>query len=322
MLEPVETSEDGIVVTGANGQIGCALLRELSGRTHTMVRALVRSDRAKKTIEALDLDPPPEIRIVDYTSPSDMKAALEGMHCVVHLVGIIKESPEARYVEAHEQTCHALALAASRAGLQRIIYLSILGSASQSDNECLSSKGRAESLLLDDRVATTVLRVPMVLGGDDPASASLRRQAQARSLRLVAGGRSLQQPIDVRDVVRAILAAQYAQPGKDLSLDAGGPECLSHRDLVLRAAKLWNNEPRIRSIPMGIARLAVRLMSFFMRRPPVTPAMFEILQHDDQTNPASFTKALDIELLPLSQTLADFIGPNSKFAAGGTGPWK
>ncbi len=190
-----------IVVTGANGQIGRALLARLAARGHARVRALVRSDRARSTIEALALEPAPEIRVVDYRSPREMEAALEGAHAVVHLVGIIKEMPGTRYVEAHEQTCHALALAANRAGVARIVYLSILGSSPDSENPCLASKGRAETLLLDDRVATTVIRVPMVLGGDDAASASLRRQAQAQRLHLVGGGRSLQQPIDARDVV-------------------------------------------------------------------------------------------------------------------------
>jgi NADH dehydrogenase len=315
----VEAPRDGIVVTGANGQLGRALLSELarpsnpdaSQSEHPRVRALVRSEKAKKTIEALELDPPPEIEIVDYTNPGEMTAALSGMSCVIHLVGIIKETKRARYAEAHEQTCHALALAANRAGIQRIVYLSILGSAVNSENACLASKGRAAALLLEDRVATTVLRVPMVLGGDDPATVSLRRQAQTRSLRLIAGGRTLQQPIDARDVVRAVLAACTAAPGRHLSLDAGGPECLSHRNLVLRAARLWGNEPQIRSIPLWLARFAVKVLSLVLPNPPITVPMFEILQHDDRTDPNVFCSALGIELTPLSQTLADYVGPES-----------
>jgi NADH dehydrogenase len=305
----VEASPNRIVVTGANGQLGRALLSELARRSHPHVRALVRSERARQTIEELALDPAPEVAIVDYTSPNEMEAALTGMSCVVHLVGIIKETAQARYAEAHEQTCHALALAADRAGIERIVYLSILGSRPNAENDCLASKGRAEALLLDDRVPTTVLRVPMVLGGDDPASDSLRRQAQSQSLRLIDGGRTLQQPIDARDVVRAILAACSAMPGQDLCLDAGGPECLSHRELVLRAARLWDNEPKIRSIPGWLARFAVNLLSSVHPRPPVTRAMFDILQHDDRTDPTEFTRILGIELTPLSQTLADHLGP-------------
>ena len=303
-----------IVVTGANGQLGRALLTRLARDGHTSVRALVRSDRARATIEALALEPAPDVRIVDYTSPREMEAALEGADAVVHLVGIIKEMPGTRYVEAHEQTCHALALAANRAGVSRIVYLSILGSTPDSKNDCLASKGRAETLLLDDRVATTVIRVPMVLGGDDPASASLRSQAQAPSLRLVGGGRTLQQPIDARDVVSAALAACTAAPGRDLELDAGGPECLSHRDLVLRTARLYGNEPRISSLPVGLARLGVSIIGRLLRNPPITEPMFEILQHDDRVDPAPFCKALGIELTPLDQTLRDHVGPGSAAA--------
>ena len=196
-----------IVVTGANGQLGRALLTRLAGMGHPGVRALVRSERAEATIKTLGLDPTPEIQIVDYTSPSEMEAALEGADAVIHLVGIIKESPGTHYIDAHEHTCHALAIAANRASVSRIVYLSILGSAPGSDNDCLASKGRAEVSLLDDRVPTTVIRVPMVLGPDDPASASLRKQAQATNLRMIGGGKTLQQPIDARDVVTAVIAA-------------------------------------------------------------------------------------------------------------------
>lgn len=309
---PTPPTDAGLVVTGANGQLGRALLAVLAAAGHDDVRALVRSERARSQIERLELDPAPTIRIVDYASPNSMESALEGASYVVHLVGIIKELPGTRYVEAHEQSCHALALAANRAGVSRVVYLSILGSTPDSDNPCLASKGRAEALLLDDRVATTVLRVPMVLGGDDPASASLRHQAQAGSVRLVGGGRTLQQPIDARDVIRAILSACVTEPNRDLALDAGGPESLSHRNLVLRAARLYQNEPQIRSLPAGLVRVGIGLLSKLMRRPPITPAMFDILQHDDRTDPSVFSQRLGIELTKLDTTLADHVGPGSE----------
>ncbi|MBY0399666.1 NAD(P)H-binding protein, partial [Myxococcota bacterium] len=186
-------SSDPIVVTGANGQLGRALLRDLASSGASGVRALVRSERAADTIRALGLDPAPAIAVVDYASPNEMERAIAGARSVVHLVGILKETRDTRYVDAHENTCHALALAASRSRPDRIVYLSILGSLPDSPNACLASKGRAERMLLEDRAAATVLRVPMVIGGDDHASASLRRQARARSVRIVAGGRTLQQ---------------------------------------------------------------------------------------------------------------------------------
>jgi NADH dehydrogenase len=314
---------DPIVVTGANGQLGRALLSDLAQAGHVSARALVRSARAARTIEALALTPAPDVRVVDYTSPHAMETALGGSRFVVHLVGIIKETRDTRYVDAHENTCHALALAAARAGIERIVYLSILGSLPDSSNACLASKGRAEAMLLEGRVATTVLRVPMVIGADDHASAALRRQARARSVRLVARGRTLQQPIDARDVRRAVLAAlaapQGSTPGtgQNLVLDAGGPECLSHRNLVLRAARHWQNTPRIRSLPLALARAGVGVLEALLPNPPITRAMFDVLQHDDRVDPRPFCEQLGIELRPLDTTLADFVGPAS---LGGAAP--
>ncbi len=303
---------DGIVITGANGQIGRALLASLAEGSHSFVRALVRSERARATIEADGLDPAPDIQIVDYASPGSMEEALRGAKFVIHLVGIIKEMPGTRYVEAHEESCQALTLAADRSGIERIIYLSILGSASNSMNPCLASKGRAENILLGGGVTAIVLRVPMVLGGDDPASHSLRRQARSTSVRLIGGGHTLQQPIDARDVVRAILGACQAEPGRSLSFDAGGPECLSHHDLVLRAARLWNNVPQIRTMPLAVARFGVHCLEKIVRNPPITRAMFDILQHDDRVDTSDFCQTLGLELTPLDTTLSDLIGPESE----------
>ena len=308
----MDPSLDGIVVTGANGQLGRALLADLAREGHRRVRALVRSERARRTIEADGIECKPEIHVVDYANARDMENALAGSGCVIHLVGIIKEMPGTRYVDAHERTCEALARAAERAGIRRVVYLSILGSTPDSNNACLASKGRGESILIAGPVAATILRVPMVLGGRDAASNALRHQARARSIRLVGGGRTLQQPIDARDVVRAIRAASTDGSDRDVVLDAGGPECLSHRDLVLRAARLWNNEPRIGTIPLGLARFAVGCLDRILPSPPISLAMFDILQHDDHVDPGIFCRALGIELTPLDETLADHVGPESE----------
>ena len=61
-------------------------------------------------------------------------------------MGILRETRNSRYADAHEATTRALAEAAPRAGLRRIVYLSILGSHAQAANACLASKGRAGQL--------------------------------------------------------------------------------------------------------------------------------------------------------------------------------
>lgn len=294
-----------ILVTGSNGNLGRRLLRRLASadpRPAGLI-ALVRSERAAASVRALGLTPAPELHVVDYAEIDQVAGAAAGCSAVVHLVGILKETPNARYAHAHEGTCRVLAEVAKRQGLRRAVYLSVLGAGPNVENACLASKWRAERILLESELRTTVLRVPMVLGGDDPATLALRTRARARSVRLLDGGASLEQPIDADDVVAAIVAALERPELEDRILELAGPESLPHRELVLRAAALLGNQPRIRSLPAGLARLGASWAERLLSDPPVTPPMLEVLLHDDRIDPASACQELGITLTPLDETL-------------------
>ena len=162
--------------------------------------------------------------------------------------------------------------AAARAGVRRIVYLSILGSHPDSSNACLASKGRAETILQQGKVPATVLRVPMVLGPGELAAAALRGQASAPVTFLVRGGASREQPIDHDDVVAAIRSAAADTGADHHGLDLAGPESLTHRELVLRVAQRLGRKPRIVSIPRGLVfGLAALLERLLATRPSPAP---------------------------------------------------
>jgi len=266
-------------VTGANGHLGRKLVGELSDiRDGLVARAFVRSRRAETALRGelpgRDLD----VVVADYTDVDELTQAMKGCRRVVHLVGIIKETASASYESAHEATCAPLSQAAARAGVERIVYLSIVGARAGHGNRCLASKGRAEDILLAGSVPATVLRVPMVIGEGDFATAALRRQALARRVLLIGGGRTRQQPIDALDVLRAVVAAFDRSGPGGLALDLGGPENLSHRELVERAARtLGSPAPRVWTIPAKLARAGAALAGRWLASPPITPDMLEIL---------------------------------------------
>jgi len=135
-----------------------------------------------------------------------------------------------------------------------------------------------------------------------PARA-LRGQATAPFTFLTNGGRSLEQPIDTRDVVAAIGAAASEGPGDDLMLDLAGPESLSHRALVERVAALFGRTPRFVPVPLGLVMAMAALLERVSANPPVTRAMLGVLEHDDAIDPAPAAPALGIELTPLADTL-------------------
>ncbi|NNL68054.1 MAG: hypothetical protein HKP30_17530 [Myxococcales bacterium] len=278
------------------------------------VRALVRSERAATSLDDLvaasagALD----VRIVDYADEDGIRQAGEGCPVWVHLVGILKESKRARYADAHEGSCEVLARAAEKASAARIVYISILGSRPDAKNACLASKGRAEAILMGAATPVTTLRVPLVLGPDELAAAALRGQATAPVAFLTRGGATLEQPIDERDLVRAIQAAADLPADEEGGLDLAGPESLTHRALVARVAGvLGRPAPRVLPVPLLAVQGLAGLFEAISAEPPVTRAMLGVLEHDDAIDPAPSCRRLGLELTPLDETLRHVFGAPS-----------
>ncbi|MDP6977419.1 MAG: NAD(P)H-binding protein [Myxococcota bacterium] len=303
-----------VLVTGANGQIALQLFERLAQRG-VPGRALVRSERAAKRVAELPDAIRPQIEVLDealaYSDAPGITRAAAGCRAIVHLVGILKEGSNSSYRTAHEESCAAVAEAADANELDRVVYLSIFGSHPTSSNACLASKGRAEEILMRAKTPATVLRVPMVVGPDDPASRALRAQATKDSVTLVGGGESIHQPIDVRDLLEAILAALYDPGSESRGFDLGGPEALPYRDLVTRAAALYGKAPRVRKIPVGLMKLVAAVMEKISKDPPITRAMLGVLEHDDHIDNRTAIEHLAIGLTPLDDTLGFYLGPKA-----------
>lgn len=294
-----------VLVSGANGRIGLRLLRRLAtrGSDNVVPRAVVRSESAAATVRSTLPAGSVELRTLDYRDEDALTRAAEGCTHAVHLVGILKQTARARYADAHESAATALARAAEKAGVRRIVYLSILGADPRSSNPCLASKGRAEQILLGRAVPTTVLRLPMVLAPGDPAALALRARAVAPLVVLVRGGATLEQPIDGDDVTTAILLALTRSELGGEVIELAGPESLPQRALVERAAALHGRRPYVLPLPYAIVALLASLFERVLSSPPITRAMLDVLEHDDRIDPAPACRRLGLALTPLADTI-------------------
>lgn len=306
MQESSITQSHSWLITGANGNLGKRLITALLEEPHSRVTAVVRSARAQGAIEALPLSAEQQqrlqIRVLNYTDVTALREAAQGCERAVHLVGILKETKAASYRGAHEDSTAALLEALQGTGVAHLTYLSIVGSAPQSNNACLASKGRAEAMCLDAALPACVLRVPMVLGEGDYASFALASRARkARSFSFRA--ESQEQPIYAGDVVAAITAAANLQINQ--ALDLGGPEVLTRRELTRRAAAVLGRDTTVVSLPLALGLAMAGLLSAVTANPPFTRAMLEVLDHDDVVQPEPTLQTLQMQTLtPLDDILA------------------
>jgi len=291
-----------LVVTGANGNLGRRLLKD--ARVRGGGRALVRRESAVPPLKQdnADLD----VRVVDYLDAGALTSALEGATSVVHLVGILKESSTSRYERAHQRTTEMLIESAARAGVGRILNLSIIGSDPNSNNACLRSKGATDAMLLEGAVDATVARVPMVLGEGDYAAASLHARA-SKPVNWLLRAESLEQPLYAGDVVTAVLRMLKDAAFSNRIVELAGPEVLSRAELTRRGAAVLGNQTRVRSLPLGIG-MAVAAVLERLPDPPLTRAMLGVLDHDDDVDVSAVVAELGLKLMPLDEALRRCIG--------------
>jgi uncharacterized protein YbjT (DUF2867 family) len=295
------TNVTRVLITGANGHLGRRLIKALPP-TYA-VEALVRSGRARTTLLA-HAGGRDQLNVT-VADPSDAAAIAEiGSSCgsAVHLIGTIKETRHNRYVDAHENPAQALMTAAPQTALKHIIYISILGADAGSKSRCLRSRAAVENILRAAPPATTIIRVPMVLGEKDRASLALAKRAASKRVFLFRAN-SLDQPIYAGDVVDAIGKMLKVDEPDDQVFDLAGPESLARSDLVTRAAALLNNRPAIYSLPLWLGLGLAGVFELVTHNPPITREMLRVLDHDDAIDPTQACAALGISLTPLDETL-------------------
>ena len=110
-----------ILITGASGFVGAAVLRKLVGRGHE-VRALVRPSSDRRNLEGLPVD----IVEGDLTEPETLRPALKGCRGLFHVAADYRlwvPDPKPMFTANVEGT-RTIMLAAGDCGVERIVYTS------------------------------------------------------------------------------------------------------------------------------------------------------------------------------------------------------
>jgi len=292
-----------VVVTGANGAVGRAILRTVP---RPEVVAAVRSERAVVELRP-DAGDARVIR-VSYDDAASLAAAFDGAAALVHLAGVLVERAGATYEDANVETTRRVADAAKRAGVAKLVLVSAVGADARSTNRYWRSKGEAEAIVRTCGIAYTILRVPMLLGRGTEAAAALRRRLKRPTVALLRGGRTLQQPLAVVDAARAALVACAAGTAAQRTLELAGPTAVPDREIVERAARLVDRRMRIIPVPIWSARLGLAVVHR-AGRPGFSADALEVLTTDTRIDPASAARELGLTLTPLDDMIRESVRP-------------
>ena len=286
-----------VIVSGASGHIGDALIGRLLLETTNQVRALVRSVPAKAGLR--EKFPSLDVRLVDYSDPGSIAASLTDDAHLIHLVGTIRETKDHPFKVIHQDICRLIVESGIK--LRKITALSIVGASIDSTNPCLRSRAEADRILDDGVYPAVIIRIPMVLGGNDYASRSLREKVR-RTFVFGFRNSSREQPIFIDDVIEALFFT-LEQNSIEGVIELGGPESLPRDELIKRASKLVGNNPCVVSLPMWMGSGIGFLLEKVQREPLISRSTLGVLDHDDEVENHFVLRVLGRSLTPLDEML-------------------
>ncbi|MGH2764064.1 MAG: NAD(P)H-binding protein [Thermoleophilaceae bacterium] len=245
-----------ILLTGATGTIGSALLRRLTAAGEP-VRCLVRDPRRLG-----DQRVRVQIALGDLADPPSFRNALRGVDTVVHLAAAIRDEPRSSLEELNAVATLRLVRAAERAGGRRFVFFSAMGARHHSRTRFFRAKALAQQAVEASPLETTVFRPSIVYAPGDPWLTLLERFSYLPAIPVSGSGRALYQPIwaeDVADCVVASLMASASGPRRR-SFELAGPDTLAYDDIVRAALHPTGRRRPLLHVPLPLVRASLRAL--------------------------------------------------------------
>ena len=247
-----------ILLTGATGTVGSALLRLLTSAGEP-VRCLVRDPR-RLGADRVRV----QIALGDLSQPASFRNALRGVSRVVHLAASIRDQPGVSIEELNAVATQRLLRASEAAGVERFVFFSALGASEHSAARFLRAKALAERAVRESPLDATVFAPSIVYTPGDPWLTLLHRFSYLPVMPVSGAGRAAFQPIWAGDVAACVLAVLSDREGDESRrrLELAGPETLTYSQIVATALRSFGRPRRLLHLPLSVVRPSLRALGW------------------------------------------------------------
>jgi uncharacterized protein YbjT (DUF2867 family) len=288
-----------IAIVGATGFVGSHLVSHLVEAGHRVIAISRDGRRLPAWGEAV------EARGTDVATGAGLDEALAGADAIVHLAAIPRESRSRRFEDVNVRGTKRVVAAAERAGIRRLVHLSVLGVADDPKLRYLYSKWRGEKAVRESSLDWVVLRPSLMFGTGDGFFNLVKTTLRFWSPGIVAipgKGDARFQPLAVDDLAIGV-EKSVTDAGRAGSVyELGGPDHVTYRqivDAVMRVTGMRRIKVGL-PIPLIGALTAVtdRVLPIF----PVSHDQISSLQRPNYTDLDAFERAFGVKPRPFDLT--------------------
>jgi len=283
-----------VVVFGGSGFIGKHVVRALAKRG-ARVRVAMRRPHLGHELRVVGDVGQIQLMQANIRFPDSVDRALEDADAVVNLVAVLQESGPQRFSALHVEGARAVAEAAARRGIERIVHFSALG-AGPTGSRYARTKYAGERAVLEAAPTATILRPSIVFGPEDHFFNRFGQMAATvaamRSLLplpfvglpLIGGGKTKFQPVFAGDLADAVCAALERQDARGRVYELGGPRVYTFKELMQYVVRETERRVPLVPLPFFLAHplglLFGWLFSLLPFDPPLTGDQVTMLKRD------------------------------------------
>jgi uncharacterized protein YbjT (DUF2867 family) len=293
--------EQMILITGATGFVGRALVRRLAAE-HYEVRCLLRPSRRE---QQLATGIPFSSVSANLNDLPALRTAMQDVTTVVHLTGE-EDLDRGGTMRTHVEDTANLITAAQEANVRRFVYLSRLGADRASAYTLFRARGEAEAAVRESGLDTTILQASVIYGPEDFSTNVLVMLTKVLPFVLPVPdiGLSRFQPLWITDLTTCILATLDRDDVIGKTIPLGGPEHFTLEQMVAEVLAVAGSRRRLVHVPLSLMQGGITLLDTLLPRTPTPFWWLDLLVVGSSTDlvtiprhfgfdPACFAQCLD-----------------------------
>lgn len=250
------------VVTGAFGYSGKYIARRLIEHGKR-VRTLTNSTQRRNPFGSLV-----EAHPYHFDRPDELVRSLKGAEALYNTYWVRFDHRDFTHAQAVQNTL-TLFEAARRAGVRRIVHVSITNPSIDSPLPYFRGKAQLEQALKESGLSYAILRPTVLFGKEDILINNIAWMLRHFPVFAVFGdGNYRLQPIYVDDL--AELAVQYGQSEENVIIDAIGPETFTYRELIRTIADAIGVRRPIIGVPPSVGLLVGKMVGYLLQDVVIT----------------------------------------------------
>jgi len=235
-------------VTGAFGYSGRYIARRLLNKGHnviTLTNSLHRINPFGEKVQAYPFN---------FDNPDKLIDILGRVTVLYNTYWVRFNHKKFSHADAVKNTI-TLFDAAKKAGVKRIVHISITNPSNEFNLEYFSGKAKLEEILKDSGLSYTILRPTVLFGKEDILINNIAWALRRFPVFAVfSNGQYRLQPIYVDDL--AELAVEQGENKEDIVINAIGPETFTYKGLIKTIGDIIGKKRPIISVPPAVGYIA------------------------------------------------------------------